>query len=186
MANPNATQDMERYGFANLAARLAGDESLVKFVPGALYGQASKLGINVNNAKGFIEGSLASDQGISTAIGTYAKKFNSAFESLTLKEYIASRESGLSYIDPAKLTEIKAKVAGYENETIGSLTKKLAKLRHASKSPDKSEADKARKDLEKYKEVQIVMGVLEDESLRELLPDAVKFTSKRNLEALVD
>ena len=73
---PQYIQDLNRYQYADVAARLGSSEDTAQFVPGALEKLVSGFGVDKDILEGLKQGTLASKEGIQTAVKVYAGKYH--------------------------------------------------------------------------------------------------------------
>jgi hypothetical protein len=179
-----ALEDLTRYQYGSLAARLLQSQDGGLYVPGALEQLASDLGIK-ESAEGFIQGTMASEKGLETAVMTYAGKYEKAMGELTIKElyntYKKCFEGNLSYEEK----EIVDKKYSFNEAKVGEMKKKIAKLQHQAKSPDEKEREKAKKELEEYQDLVYLFTIVQDNLYKNLLPKAIERTNQMRLKELV-
>ena len=116
--------DFMKYQYGALAGRLAQSEESGRYAPSALEMLAGSKGLNLGEeAQGFIRGTNASEDGIKTAIGIYAKKFQEKRGEYKPVELASWYSNVLSSISPEDAKKITGKLAEYD-ETLSDINKK--------------------------------------------------------------
>jgi hypothetical protein len=187
-----ALEDMIRYQGGELASRFYGSDQDRVYVNGALYQLASDLGIE-KEAKGFIDGSMASEDGIKTAVGVYSTKYREAINEVKMGDLFEHYDEFLKdYLDVEEVDKVKAEFGKFSNETYGEINKEIAKSLYVIDGTDKKlydfsdkEKEKAKDVLEEYQKIFSLMKILEDIKFENLRPKAVKRSQGRNLKNLV-
>ncbi len=181
--------DFERYVYGALAARLASSEESSQFAPGALEMLAGEKGLNLGeDAEGFVQGTLSSEDGTKIAIGTYANKFSdarSSYKPIDLVDWYGFLEDDLDNEE----REILYGVLNQTDETLGSINKKAQEANHKLEGPEgmysKAELAEARQTLERYQKALTVIGTLDNYMFEGLRPEVIENVRKDNLKGLV-
>lgn len=178
-----ALEDLTRYQYGALSARLSQSEEGSSYIGGALEQLASDLGIE-ESAEGFIHGSMASEQGLKMAAGVYAKKYENALGELKISElYNFYKKDIDKYLEDDEKEIISKKYAS-DNTNLGDVKKKIAKIQHNLKSPDEKERKDAEKAMKEYQNISILLHIVQDEQYKNLLPKAIERTNKNLLKNL--
>ncbi|MBT4257832.1 hypothetical protein HOD88_01455 [archaeon] len=125
MAKKTQTQETPTtdYKYGMIAAKLASSQDGAKYVTGAL-DVLAKNGLHLGEeAQGFISGAYASQEGIKTAIGTYAGQFVEQRGKTTPSEFLAQYGGVLKGLEPEEKERIEA-VFSDETTTIAKITAK--------------------------------------------------------------
>ena len=192
----NETPDysiFEKYQFGALAARLNASKESAKYAPSSLEVLAGSKGLNLGDeAMGFIRGTQASQEGIKTAINTYAEQFEQARADYTpsdLSDWYMPLLDGIE-------DEEKERILGVLNEYSEKLGEINKKFKVASKIIENSEdADlrdlyneeqisQAREDVEKYGKVMLTMQILDNYKFEGLRPDVIDAARTKELKGL--
>ena len=127
---PQYVQDLNRYQYANVAARFASREEDAQFVPSALEKLVSGFGIDKDLIEGLKQGTMASEEGIKTAVGIYAEKYQKSLGNLNVSEFYDVRYPTLkSILGEAKATEAKETFEKYSEQSIASINKKVEAIK---------------------------------------------------------
>ncbi|MCX6749156.1 MAG: hypothetical protein NTW17_00215 [Candidatus Pacearchaeota archaeon] len=178
----------EKYQYGALAGRLASLEDSARFAPSALEILAGSKGLNLGEeALGFIKGTQASEEGIKTAIQTYAGQFEkkrAEYKPAELAEWYAPVLKGL---DEAEVTKILATLNEHD-ETINSIKEGYNRADYILKAPkglfNEEQLANAKKTKEKYEKTLLVMQTLDNYKFETLRTDAVDETRKADLKGL--
>ncbi|MEK6912865.1 MAG: hypothetical protein AABX26_02825 [Nanoarchaeota archaeon] len=182
--------DFMKYQYGALAGRLAQSEESGRYAPSALEMLAGSKGLNLGEeAQGFIRGTNASEDGIKTAIGIYAKKFQEKRGEYKPVELASWYSNVLSSISPEDAKKITGKLAEYD-ETLSDINKKYIAADHLLSGVNKGikfddeKIAQAKKIKEKYQLVLEVLGILDNYTFEDLRTDAVKTARKTELNGL--
>ncbi|MEK6841826.1 MAG: hypothetical protein AABX91_01605 [Nanoarchaeota archaeon] len=182
--------DFMKYQYGALAGRLAQSEESGRYAPSALEMLAGSKGLNLGEeAQGFIRGTNASEDGIKTAIGIYAKKFQEKRGEYKPVELASWYSNVLSSISPEDAKKITGKLAEYD-ETLSDINKKYIAADHLLSGVNKGikfddeKIAQAKKIKEKYQLVLEVLGMLDNYTFEDLRTDAVKTARKTELNGL--
>ena len=180
---PQYIQDLERYQFGNVAARLYSKEEDAPFARGALEKLVSGFNVDKDILEGLKAGTFASEEGIKTAAGIYAGKYKKSLETLKVSEFYDVRFSTLkSLLGDAKAAEAKETFEKYKDQSIGSIMKKIseaqAKLDDKTGLFDEAAKAEAQKTIDKFGPIFNIIQVLEQRRYEELRNDATKSTYK--------
>ena len=176
---PKYIEDLNRYQYANVAARFASKEEDAQFVPSALEKLVSGFGIDKDMIEGLKEGTLASKEGIETAVQIYAGKYQKALGTLKVSEFYDVRYSTLkSLLGEEKAMEAKVTLEKYSEQSIASINKKFEQASYILKDKtglfDEEKKAEAKKTLEKLGAVYNVIQLIEQRRFEELRNDATK------------
>ena len=178
-----ALEDLTRYQYGSLAGRLLQSKEGQMYTPGALEQLASDLGIE-ESAEGFINGAMASKEGLETAVMTYAGKYEKAVSELTIKDlYNTYRECFEDGLSDEEKEIVKNKYVS-SDVNVGEIKEKISKLQHQAQSPDEKEREKAKKGLEKYQDVIQMLVIIQDNLYKNLLPKSIERTNQGRLKEL--
>ena len=182
--------DFMKYQYGALAGRLAQSEESGRYAPSALEMLAGSKGLNLGEeAQGFIRGTNASEDGIKTAIGIYAKKFQEKRGEYKPVELASWYSNVLSSISPEDAKKITGKLSEYD-ETLSDINKKYIAADHLLSGVNKGikfddeKIAQAKKIKEKYQLVLEVLGMLDNYTFEDLRTDAVKTARKTELNGL--
>ena len=177
-----AIEDMNRYQYGALAARLLGEKQT--YAVGALEQLASDLGVD-ESAEGFVNAAMSSEKGIEIAIMTYAQKYQEAQGKLTVSQFYNNYKEVLeSYLGDSEKETLAKKYDG-NDKSMKEIQTIISKAQHNLKSPDEKDRENAEKAMEKYQDIAGIMQVILDEQYKNLLPKAIERTNKRMLENIV-
>lgn len=194
MTNPIPDySSFEKYMYGALAARLGSSEESSRYAPNALELLAGSKGLNLGEeAEGFIKGTRASEEGIKTAIGIYAGKFNEKREEYKPSDLVAWYSPLLADLDSGDKDKITG-ILGKHNESLKSINKKFKialKIVKDSKDKDLKELytteriSEAEETLKKYEKIMQTLNVLDNYKFEGLRPDAVNEARKEDLKGL--
>jgi len=176
---------VERYEYAVLAGRLqhSRDDSQRDLVPGALYALGNRFGVTNDDLDGFVDGTLASRQGIEKAIGTYIRKYGEAEQALSLRDYHEFVGGNADYLQNNDVVTRVLDEFGGEN--LSQLRERIAGLSHDSQHPTNGELKtSATQELERYDNVLNLLQIMQDARYAIMLPEAVHRTNRRRLQQL--
>jgi len=178
-----ALEDLTRYQYGALSARLLQTKEGSAFIGGALEQLAYDLNIE-KSALGFIRGSMASENGLKIAAGEYAEIYENAEGELKISELYNFYKKDIDKYLKGEEKEIISKKYASDNTNVGDIKKKIAKIKHNLKSPDEKERKDAEKEIKEYQDIIVLLHVIQDEQYKNLLPKAIERTNKRLLEGL--
>jgi hypothetical protein len=189
MTNGNTSEtngpDFRKYGYGALAGSLIGSEP--EYADGALRTLAGLKGLALGEeAEGFVDTALSTEQGVQTAANIYAVKFQEARGKLKPSDLVSWYNPTFSDLDGTVRKKIVESLGSY-NENIGDIQKKFVKAQTILKNQgvfSDDEVSAANKDAKKYKEVMTIMSTLDRYTFESMRPDAVEVTRKNDLEAL--
>ncbi len=187
---PPYFEDLNRYQYANIAARFSTSEETAPFAASALEKLISGFNLDKDVLEGLKAGTFASKEGIETAINVYAGKYQKALNSFTLPEFYEVRFSTLkSVLGEEKANAAKEFFEKYKDQTIGSVIKKVsqakAKIEDQTGLFDDKAKEEAKKTLEKLNPLAKVISFLENRKFEEMRADATKSAYKENLTQLL-
>ena len=154
----NQTPEYEKFRYGGLAAWLLGREQDSKYATGALKVLAGPGELDVGEDRwGFVEGTLASSEGIQRASGNFAKRFYSAMDSSKISDlagnsWYSPTLEGLTDEDQAS---IRGTLGNFGNTTFGGMEKSLKRdswilqAPEGEKTPEEKEQAQAR--ITRYK-----------------------------------
>ena len=182
--------DFEKYQFGALAAHMLASKENSRYAPSALEVLAGEKGLNLGEeALGFIRGTQASEKGIQTASNVYGGKFEEKrgkYSPADLAGWYAPLLNGLELKEKEKITGI----LGDNNETLENITKKQKKASHIVEGEDieglysKEQVADAKKILEKYQKLSVVLSILDNYKFESLRPDVIDEARKKDLKEL--
>ena len=178
-----AIEDLTLYQGGALAGRLLQSEDGQSYLGGALEQIASDLGLE-ESAMGFINGSMASEDGIKVAVGTYNKKYEDALGELSVKDFYEFYRDGFEKGLNDEEKETLRKKYDSNKSNIKDVKGKIAKLQHQMKSPDEKEREAATKEMEKYSDIMNLLVINQDILYMNLLPKAIEKTNMRRIKEL--
>jgi hypothetical protein len=183
---PKYIEDLNRYQYANVAARFASSEETVEFVPSALEKLVSGFGIDKDMIEGLKQGTLASKEGIETAVQIYASKYKKALGTLKVSEFYDVRYSTLkSLLGEEKAMEARVTLEKYADSSIASITKKVEQANAILKDQtglfDDEKKAEAKKTIEKLGSVYNIIQLIEKRKFEELRLDATKQVYKESI-----
>jgi len=187
---PQYIQDLNRYQYADVAARLGSSEETAQFVPSTLEKLVSGFGVDKDILEGLKQGTLASKEGIETAVKVYAGKYKKSLETLKVSEFYDVRCSTLkSLLGEGKATEAKEIFEKYAEQSIGSIMKKIGQAQAIFKDKtglfDDAKKAEAKKTLEKLGAISDLIQLLEERKFEEIRNDATKQYYKDNITELL-
>ncbi|MEK6827507.1 MAG: hypothetical protein AABX99_03425 [Nanoarchaeota archaeon] len=187
---PQYIQDLNRYQYADVAARLGSSEDTAQFVPGALEKLVSGFGVDKDILEGLKQGTLASKEGIQTAVKVYAGKYHKSLETLKVSEFYDVRYSTLkSLLGEGKATEAAEIFGKYAEQSISSITKKISQAQAILKDKtglfDDAKKAEAKKTIEKLGAIHDLITLLEERKFEEIRNDATKQYYKENITELL-
>jgi len=188
MAKKTSKPNFERYQYGALAGILGSSEDGARFAPGALEVLAGSKGLNLGeDALGFIRGTQASEDGIKTAIQTYAGQFEEKRGAYKPGELAGWYNPVVADLDSSDRGKIFAVLNDYD-EPIEVIKGKYKDAETITKASDRlftpEQKAKAKKVQEKYGKVLLVMQTLDAYKFETLRGDAVGATRKTELKSL--
>lgn len=184
---PRYLEDIARYQYADVAARLASSEETAPFVPGALEKLVDSFGVDKDILEGLKAGTFASQEGIDAAMKIYSNKYQQALGNLDVTEFLEKRygivKSILGDEGAEKAKEVFEK---YKGKTIASIRKKFGEAQYVLKDeyglfPEEKKVE-AKKTREKLAAINNLIGLLEQRNYEELRNSATKSTYKKMFE----
>lgn len=180
--------DFERYQYGALAARLAHSEESARFAPGALEVLAGGKGLNLGeDAIGFFKGTMASEQGVATAIDVYASKFEEKRGGYKPSELLPWYVPVIGDLEQKDQDKILA-VLHEHNEPLSSIRETYKKADYLGKAPkgvfSEDQVKHAQQIAKQYENLFKVMAVLDFYKFETLRGDAVDETRKKELKNL--
>lgn len=192
MARQNQPQPLafEEYQYGALANYLAHSEESSRFAPGALEVLAGDKGLKLGEkAEGFVKGTIASDEGVATAINAYAGAFYEERDKYKPSQLTSWYTPVLAGLDKESKDQILGELTKHD-ETIESIKKKMAKSEYIldKKAPKGFHPDdvveKAKKTQKKYRGFSLALESLDKYMFENLRVDAVNSTRVRDLKGL--
>jgi hypothetical protein len=187
---PKYIQDLNRYQYADVAARLGSNEETAQFMPSALEKLVSGFGVDKDILEGLKAGTLASEEGIKAAVGIYSGKYQKALGTLNFSEFYDVRYSTIkSLLGEEKAMEAKATFEKYKDKSIASINKKVEQAKAILKDKtglfnDEQKAE-AKKTKEKLEPLYMLIQTLEQRKFEELRNDATKQAYKESVTELL-
>ena len=183
---PQYIQDLNRYQYANVAARFGSSEDTAQFVPSALEKLVSGFNIDKDILEGLKAGTLASEEGVKTAVNIYAGKYKKSLDTLKVSEFYDVRYSTLkSLLGEEKAMEAKVTMEKYADQSIGSINKKIsqaqAKIKDNTGLFDDAAKAEAKKTIEKLGPIATIIQMIEERKFEEIRNDATKQYYKDNI-----
>jgi hypothetical protein len=185
-------EDLTRYAGGELANRFYNSRESRDHTKGALQYLASELEIE-EKAKGFIDGAMASREGMKTAAEVYSSKYKEALESTSILDLKNHYDSNISeYLDEEKAEIVRNEFNLFSNETFGDIAGKIRKAEYVLNGEDNGygfseiEKKKAREDIEKYGRIATIISYLENIKFENLRGEAVKRTHKTDFKDLIE
>ncbi len=180
---PKYLEDLLRYQYANVAARLSLNKEDAQFVPGALEKLVDSFGIDKDVLSGLREGTFASKEGIQRAVDVYADKYQKALGTLDVTEFYDVRLGTLkSILGEEKANESKTIFGKYKGQTISSIITKYSQAHEIYKSKsglyDNKKKEEAEKTIGKLEPIVQLIELLEKRNYEELRNGATKSTYK--------
>ncbi len=180
---PKYLEDITRYQYADVAARLGSNEETAPFARGALEKLVDSFGVDKEILEGLKAGTYASEEGINAAIGVYEGKYQKALGSMNVSEFYDIRSGILkSILGEEKANEAKSVFEKYKDQSVGSLMKKVGQANMIAKDKtgyfnDQQKAD-AKKTLEKLGSIVSLINMIEQRNYEELRNSATKSSYK--------
>jgi hypothetical protein len=176
---PKYIEDLNRYQYADVAARFASKEEDTQFVPSALEKLVSGFNVDKDILEGLKQGTFASAEGIKTAVSIYAAKYQKSLGTLNVSEFYDVRFSTLkSLLGEEKAKEAKEIFEKYKGQSVASITKKFEQANAILKDKtglfDEEKKAEAKKTEEKLKPLYMLIQTLEERRFEELRNDATK------------
>ena len=180
---------MNKYQLSALATSME-EEDLVR---AALEEQVHSFGWNEDEAEGVIEGALASDKGIKTAVSIYAGKYQDALYSLNFRELFDAYDDTLRDFlgdDSEEYERARNTAEEYREQNYGDVAKAVKKAQAQVKNAKAlglsvDEVDSAKETLERHARVMNVLAMLERNKLEALRPQVVRRATKRGLKDIL-
>ncbi|MGA2130070.1 MAG: hypothetical protein ABSG05_00435 [Candidatus Pacearchaeota archaeon] len=182
--------DFQKYQYGALAGRFLASKESGRYAPGALEVLAGAKGLDLGEeALGFIRGTQASEKGIQTAAGIYTGKFEEKRGEYTPAELANWYGPVLAYANLEKKDQDKILATLNEHdETLNAIREASEKANYIVDAPDglftDEQKDRAKKLVEKYQKVLLVINVLDNYKFESLRSDAVTVTSATDLKGL--
>lgn len=193
MVNQNQNQpksEHKQFVYGNVAARLAGNENDIKYIPASLDLLAKDLGLG-DKADGFVQGAYASEKGMQKVIQVYAGKYEKEIGKLNVSSLYSEYSSVLAGASSEAKNKIKAAFDKHSGENWGKLNKEISKANfiYGGKAPEgvfnEEDKKKAEETLRKYQDFIQAQGMLDSYKFEESRAKAVEATKKKDLESLV-
>lgn len=184
-------EDITRYQNGALAGLFSSSKQDSIYVNGALYELASSMGIE-EEAKGFIDGAMASREGVKTAIGVYSEKYQHALEDVNIEDLQTHYNEFIEgYLDEEKVGKINGELLKFSKEKFGDISKKIKRSEYILKGKDTydfsdGEKEEAKATIEKYKNLVTILETLEQIKFEQLRPNAVRRSQKNLLETITE
>ncbi len=187
---PKYLEDLARYQYADVAERLGSNKETAPFARGALEKLVDSFGVDKEILEGLKAGTYASEQGINTAIGIYAGKYEKALGSMNVAEFYNVRSGILkSILGEEKANEAKAVFEKYKDQSVGSIKKKASQsdmiLNDKTGYFNDKQKEEAKKTLEKLGPIISLITLLEQRNYEELRNNATKSTYKETFTELL-
>ena len=178
--------EFEKFKYGELAQRFLGSEESAKFVDGALLVLGKDLGLG-DDAEGFIEGALASEEGTAKAAEIYSTSFNKGFntQDASKMDWYNGTLAGLSSEEQDKFKKVFSDQSG---KTYQKIQEEFSKAAYTIRAPkgmfSDTDNDGPKKTVEKYQKFLGVKENLDDYVFEGLRGKAVDASRKRNLKDL--
>lgn len=193
MANEDKSkyfEELTRYQYANVAVRLANDKEDSQFAVGALEKLVDSFGIDKDIIEGLRKGAFASKEGIQTAMGIYAGKYQKALDGLNFNEFYDVRSKTISSILGDKANDVKKVFEEkYKDQTIGSVMKKYrqaaVKVEDDTGLFDEKAKEEAEKTMKKLQSIVQIIQLIEKRNYDELKNGATKDSYKKTISELL-
>ncbi len=178
MAKENSyLKDIREYRAAVLGDSYAKERNR-PYAKASLEQLVSDLGIG-EKANFLVEGTVASEQGIATAVSIAKKRYNDALGFASVDELMnLYSESIDKYLSPENAEKFRAKLAKVKNEKYGDITKKLNQAQYVIMGKKEGlydfkdkEIEDAKKNQETYKEIKGMIDSLSTISVEKLTPE---------------
>ncbi|VVB83810.1 Uncharacterised protein [uncultured archaeon] len=180
-------ENLARYQYADVSARLYSNEQTAPFAKGALEKLIEKMDSSSKDiAEGFYKGAFATEEGMKIAISINAKKYQDALNGLNVAEFYEARLGTLkSVLGDEKTEEAKSIFEKYSGQTIGSINKKFEQANAILKDKtglfDDKKKDEAKKTIEKLTPLYTLINLIEQRNYETLIPSATKSTYKEEI-----
>ena len=179
---PKYLEEITRYQYADVSARLGSDKQTAPFAVGALEKLVDSFGMDKDMISGLREAAFASEEGIATAVKIYSEKYQNALNQSKVTEFYNLRLPTLtSLLGEEKAKEAQAVFEKYSKDTIGSITSKVNKaqaIMNSGNGFNNKEKEEAKKTLEKLGAIFNLIQLLEQRNYEELRNGATKSTYK--------
>ena len=185
-STPKYLEDITRYQYGNVTARLAADKATAPFAKGSLEKLIDSFGLDKDIISGLKAGTLASQQGVNTAIEIYNKKYEDSLSQANVMDFYGLRVPVIKgLLGDEEAEKAKSVFEKYSTETIGSIRKNYnqaqAKINDDTGLFDKKQKEDAQKVIEKYAGIYSIVELLEQRNFDELKNGATKSTYKELL-----
>ncbi len=193
MAEKKETPEYEKYRYgASARWFLSRGEAEAKYAAGALRVLAEKDGLNLGEeAEGYIEGAVASQEGITKATKIYSKKFDEKLDSkasnIPTHPWYAPALAGLK---PETADRYKGFFSSLGDVSIKKFEEEAARSQIILNSPENldlftsEQRQKAQEVLNRYRNALIAKHTLDEYLMENLRDRAVEATRKSDLEDL--
>lgn len=186
------TYTFDQYWHGQSAAKLAQSEDGAQYLHGAFMALAGDNGLGLGEgAEGFIDGTMASNEGIATAIKTYDGKFKKGIAAQKVSDLAGHYQPILEGLDDAQKAKILSEFTKHGDKTLGQINEEIARAKYVKADPTGTfHSDQARADadatLGRYKSLGDTLKKLDQYKTESLRPEAVNFTRRRELKNLAD
>lgn len=184
---PENLEELIRYQYANVAARLGSNREDAQFAPSALEQLVDGFGVDKGILEGLKAGTFASEEGIQKAIGIYAKKYEDVLGKLSFSEFYEARQGVFKSLLGDEKSEEYKKIfeEKFEGKTVGSIRKKFRQAQAIVEDDtglfDEKKKEEAKRDIEKLQYIYNVIELIEKRNYDELKNKATKSTYKNTL-----
>jgi hypothetical protein len=185
-------EDLTRYQGGELARRFYSSDENRVYTNGALYQLASDLEIE-EKAKGFIDGAMASEEGIKKAIADYSKKYKEGFESCSVDDLKSHYEKFIAgYLENKEANKVRKELDRFSKENMKDITSKIKKAKYILDGEknnytfSEEEKKEAKDTIEKYGKILTIIQYLEDIKFENLRKPSVERSQKIDFKNLVD
>ncbi len=181
-------EDLDRYQNAYVYDRLSKskNESDKNYALGAMYNILKDIGTK-KDLEGLVESLNASHQSRDRFQKYFTQRYEETKQKLTVGEYYTHNKEIIEGLVEEDEKSVAESLEKYKDESLKSLNRKIATLRHKMEDPNDEEGRlKAEEELKEYEGVSRVLRVIEDEMYAKLFPKAVKETNKLILKSHVE
>jgi len=163
-------RDYETFSWAPAMQRIATSDP--KYLIGALEGNAIKQGSNGKGLEALITGTISNEQSIRSAIAYTASQHNAEIKGVTVGEYLGNHEAILKEYFGEDIPNIDE----YKDIELFKHQEDMNKLKYSAsdKNPNKEERESASEELEKYETLNTILSIIQDNTYKELLPEAIE------------
>ncbi len=191
-------EDIALYQYGGVAGRLASNEQTAPFAVGGLEKLTAEIkkkleekGLSTKILEGFRAGSMASREGINTAIGAYSNQYEDALGMLDVTDFYNLRFEQLKYaLGEEKAVEAKVKFDKYKGQTVSSILKKISQANAILKDNtglfDEKQKNEAKETLEKLRAIATLIELPEMINYEKLMPGATKDVYKQRIKDALD